>query len=313
MGVQGNTTEYLIMNDNSEPTKFFEKQTVDARMINTRGTMIADFDKDGWLDLVARPNGANQVFAWRNNSPSGAGNINNWVQLQLTGDPTSAHPVTGLASSRDALGARIEVYPTFAGDCDIPAVDPLQLREVISGNSNAASTSDLTVHFGLGSITNVCATITWPSGRVNRLRFYPQGPAPVSARYSLTENAADDDFDLVPNVFDNCPIDANGGQRDTDLDGIGDVCESGGGGGGPCTSCLECLEVCEFAGSTIGPGPDFDQNGLIDATDLWIMMMAQGYKGGKADLNADGFVNIADIAILYSQLGPKTTPAPNGK
>ena len=42
-----------------------------------------------------------------------------------------------------------------------------------------------------------------------------------------TDNeSGDDDGDLVPDATDNCPVDANFDQTDTDADGLGNVCDA---------------------------------------------------------------------------------------
>lgn len=81
-----------------------------------------------------------------------------------------------------------------------------------------------------------------------------------------------------------------------------EITNSGGGG---CNNCLCSLDPdCEFGGLMLGDGPDFDQNGVVDETDLTIMLMAWGLSGGRADLNRDGRVDSADLAILIRSWGP---------
>jgi hypothetical protein len=76
---------------------------------------------------------------------------NHWLELRLTG---------GAKSPRDAIGAK--VFVTANG---------IRRRaDVISGGSYASS-SDLRVHFGLGSAKSASLIeIRWPSGAVERLR-----------------------------------------------------------------------------------------------------------------------------------------------
>ena len=91
------------------------------------------------------------------------------------------------------------------------------------------------------------------------------------------------------------------------IDGKGDVCD-GSGGGGECENCLECILIdCEFNGMLLGSGPDFDQSGLVDDTDINLMMMAWGYTKGRFDMNLDGIVNDKDLAILVQDYGKTVT------
>jgi len=114
----------------------------------------------------------------------------------------------------------------------------------------------------------------------------------------------DIDADGIPDDCDNCPSVFNPDQSDIDSDGTGDVCEPGGGGGGGCTNCLECIEIdCEFNGMLLGAGPDFDQSGVVDDTDLNLMMMAWGYTEGRFDMNKDGIVGEKDLALLMEDYG----------
>jgi len=116
-------------------------------------------------------------------------------------------------------------------------------------------------------------------------------------------NTTDSDGDGIPDSCDNCPSTFNPNQADFNGDGVGDACESTGGGGG-CTNCLECIEIdCEFNGLLLGSGPDFDQSGLVDDTDLELMMMAMGLTKGRFDMNKDGVVGEKDLAMLLDDYG----------
>jgi len=114
----------------------------------------------------------------------------------------------------------------------------------------------------------------------------------------------DFDGDGVVDGLDNCPLTANPNQEDFDQNGIGDACEDGGGGGGECTDCLLCVEIdCDLNGTLLGDGPDYDQNGTVDDDDVYIMMLAWDYPGGRCDLNKDGIVDVLDLEILMQDYG----------
>jgi hypothetical protein len=68
-----------------------------------------------------------------------------WLNLKLTGD----------SSNRDAIGARV-VVQTSAG----------RQTNRVTSSVGYASSSDLTVHFGLGQCKEVdVVEIEWPSGK----------------------------------------------------------------------------------------------------------------------------------------------------
>jgi len=114
----------------------------------------------------------------------------------------------------------------------------------------------------------------------------------------------DADGDGVVDGLDNCPTTYNPDQTDSDGDGIGNVCESGGDEGDECTDCLLCVEIdCDLNGTLLGEGPDYDQNGTVDDDDVYIMMLAWDYPGGRCDLNEDGIVDILDLEILMQDYG----------
>jgi hypothetical protein len=104
-----------------------------------RGVAFADFDNDGFMDLVVAGNNG-PPFLLHNSG----GNGNHFVSFRLI----------GTRSNRDAMGARLK----------LTAGGMTQIREIMGGGSYL-SQSDLRAHFGLGSATKIDKLeIAWPSG-----------------------------------------------------------------------------------------------------------------------------------------------------
>src|SRR5207244_1834826 len=93
-----------------------------------RGVVFADFDNDGFTDILIANNGDPPLLL-RN-----GGNSNHFLNLKLI----------GVKSNRDAIGARVRVT---AGGIS-------QIREITGGGSYL-SQNDLRANFGLGNARNV--------------------------------------------------------------------------------------------------------------------------------------------------------------
>ena len=105
-----------------------------------RGVAFADFDNDGFMDVVVANNGDPPLLL--HNS---GGNGGHFLNFKLV----------GMKSNRDAMGARVRVQ---AGGLS-------QIREVAGGGSYL-SQSDLRAHFGLGKSNRAeTVVIAWPSGQ----------------------------------------------------------------------------------------------------------------------------------------------------
>ena len=93
--------------------------------------------------------------------------------------------------------------------------------------------------------------------------------------------------------------------RDVDVDGggIDDVVALTG------SSALTGDPVEGF-GTLLGLGKvvacvgDINDDGIVNAADLGLLIGAWGNKGGAADLNDDGLVNAADLGLLIGAWGP---------
>ena len=94
-----------------------------------RGVVFADFDRDGRIDAAVTALNA-PIELWWNRTPRESP-ARHWLQLRLT----------GRKSNRSAIGAEVRCR----------AGGRTQVRTV-SGSVGYASTSDLTVHFGLGEM-----------------------------------------------------------------------------------------------------------------------------------------------------------------
>jgi enediyne biosynthesis protein E4 len=113
-----------------------------------RGVAFADFDNDGFVDLVVANN--NDPPLLLHNS---GGNGNHFVSFKLV----------GTKSNRDAMGARLKLTTGVT----------TQIREIAGGGSYM-SQSDLRAHFGLGSEVKIDKLeISWPSGAKQTFSNFP--------------------------------------------------------------------------------------------------------------------------------------------
>ncbi len=166
VGTEIDRRSYLHLQDLNG--NFFEK-AVAAGMTSqysTRGVAVADYNRDGWSDSAMWLwNGVNPgIQFYKNNSAT----INpglHFLTLELEGDPTLPGQ---FKSTRDAIGARAYVTADFDGSGVIDP-DETRMEEVLSGHSNAATTSSLALEFGLGLATSADVRIVWGSGRETRL------------------------------------------------------------------------------------------------------------------------------------------------
>jgi hypothetical protein len=117
--------------------------------------------------------------------------------------------------------------------------------------------------------TNDCGL--GPTGVDSEGVLRPEPPIPC------TVQNLDSDSDLVLDVNDNCPLDANGTQADADLDGVGDACD-----------------VCPD-----DPGNDADLDGLCAPADNCPTVS----NNDQADGDGDGVGNVCDNCPAESNLG----------
>ena len=107
-----------------------------------RGVVFADFDRDGRLDAaVTALNGPTEL--WWNRSPQ-----KHWLQLRLVGS----------RGNRSAIGAQV--------NCK---TESLTQMRCVNSSVGYASSSDLTVHFGLGEEREAEIEIHWSPGQVQKL------------------------------------------------------------------------------------------------------------------------------------------------
>ncbi len=113
------------------------------RIEDGRGVAVADFDRDGQLDLVLQNLDKPAVLLMGRGAPG------NWLQLRLE----------GTKSNRDAIGAVVTIEIDGAR----------QTRQVAAG-SGFISASSPVLHFGVGAAEGIdVVDIRWPSGQRQRL------------------------------------------------------------------------------------------------------------------------------------------------
>lgn len=112
-----------------------------------RGLSLADYDRDGRMDLYVVNQGGRPLL-FRNVTPRAG---RHWLEVDTVGS----------ASNRDGCGATLVAT---VGSAKL-------LRQVFCGSVGLGGGSDPVVHFGLGRAERVdVLRIVWPSGRVQTMR-----------------------------------------------------------------------------------------------------------------------------------------------
>lgn len=136
----------------------FEAVPVDLGIDHFRshGSVTADFDRDGDLDLVVGHSSSRcddecydsfSIRLFENQ----LGEQSNFIQLDLVGD----------AANRGAVGARVAV--TAGGTT--------QTRLVDGGHGHYGNQDDRVLHFGLGEACEAEVVVTWPDGDLSEESF----------------------------------------------------------------------------------------------------------------------------------------------
>jgi len=185
MSLSGKETNHLFL---SHGGRQFEEVSgvsgVDGKA-DGRSFGVADFDRDGWLDLALvnsnRP--LTQLFRNRMGDLEGSERTP-FVALRFVGGNRSG--TTSELSNRDGYGALVT----------LSLGDERLLREHRCGEGFAAQNS-ATMHVGIGDATVVDrVSVRWPSGRVQEVEAVPAGSlltlwedpaaAPEGAGHTLT-------------------------------------------------------------------------------------------------------------------------------
>jgi hypothetical protein len=150
--------DFLYFNDEGEFEELGAAVGI-GQIRNTRGDLTADYDRDGLVDMFEINLNNERSKLYHNNLAAGAGA--RFLSIQLVGDPSTPAPYR---STRDAVGARVEIVADLNGD-GIIGPRERQLREVVAGNGNAAGTSSMRLEVGMGFARSAEIEILWPSGR----------------------------------------------------------------------------------------------------------------------------------------------------
>lgn len=119
------------------------------RIEDGRAVAVADFDRDGRLDLLIQSLNRPAVLLM------GKGPVGHWLQVSL-----HAH-----GARADAVGATVIAHVEGRS----------QAQQVVAGSGFLASSSRV-LHFGLGDATQVDRLeIRWPDGTRDELRDVPSG------------------------------------------------------------------------------------------------------------------------------------------
>ncbi len=150
IAINAGANSIFLNNGSGVFTKYAVPELITHPSIFEIGGAMADFDRDGFLDMYPAKGQTASVdlpnFLYKNiTPPSGS---KNWIEIRLV----------GTQSNVAAIGARVTVTTTS------PA--RIQIRE-ISTRTGSGSANSLIAHFGLGTATTVTnIQVKWPSSGI---------------------------------------------------------------------------------------------------------------------------------------------------
>ena len=297
-----------------------------AHHLDSWGATFWDFDNDGHLDLHVN----NQWVAntlYRN--PGAPPMVNATAAAALAGTPQPSYAsVVGDLTGNGALdlvqnnyGGNVRIYINREGarrrsfrlriagegrhadaigaSATLRVGARTQWREVLLGGNGYLGQNELTLHFGVGDALRVDEIeVRWPAGGPIRiLRDLPSGVAWTAYPPSRLGDADGDGTIGADDLARLCewvgaPIEP--GREMMDFDGDGFI--------GPADVELFWLAAAARPGS-IRRG-DLDGDGRVDAADLALLLAAWGSGECIADLDLDGVVGPADLAGLLAAWDP---------
>jgi Leucine-rich repeat (LRR) protein len=137
------TTALFLNNQNGTFTRVAETEQMFGATFFTGGSSMADYDNDGFLDLIVQDWGNFNSELYRNR-----GNANNWLKLKLVGTYSNA----------SAIGTRV-----------VANAGSLSMTRQVQSMTGFVSQNSMIVHYGLATETTADITIYWPSGIVQTI------------------------------------------------------------------------------------------------------------------------------------------------
>ena len=143
-----------------------------------RGVSVVDWDHDGDQDLWVSNRNAPRIRYFRNDTQTG----NHYITMRLIGN--------GVTTSRDAVGARVEVFldppsERQASKTEDPA-EAERLVKTIHIGQGFLSQSSRWLHFGIGDADKISkVTVQWPGGKIKEYTDLK-----VDQRYEIHQDGA---------------------------------------------------------------------------------------------------------------------------
>jgi hypothetical protein len=160
--------------------------------------------------------------------------LNAWINFQASGNASGAYAGTFTAggTARLVTSGGTPGMPTFDGTFAIasPSGSLKGTIQRVNGRTWGTGACNAAASDGVIQATGLVYTVTLPDGTTDQgtvdFSFVDDlGNSSFTAAFHSTTRLSDLDLDGVVDGLDNCPIDANRDQLDTDDDGLGDACD----------------------------------------------------------------------------------------